>query len=31
MSDSSVVVKTRKFQKNPLLSRKQVCDLQRSV
>jgi len=25
MSDSAVVVKTRKFKKNPLLARKQVC------
>jgi hypothetical protein len=25
MVDSAVVVKTRKFKKNPLLSRKQVC------
>jgi hypothetical protein len=25
MGESAVVVKTRKFKKNPLLSRKQVC------
>ena len=27
MSDGAVVVKTRKFKKNPLLARRQVCVL----